>query len=418
MKELDKRLSSVIIQGFDDTPTVNGRFRLLDIFDNLINRTIISDSLEKKHGILIESIYADVLQVEYLYNIYKENPPIPPNLPPISGALTWCRGLLERIQIPIDRLKLFDSIIDREDTKEVLKLYLNLSNHLNEYNNEKIDTWGKSIESSSQSKLKNPLLRREVILSRLNSSASTTTNKANSSMSPSIYFSNPITTISNVNLNGYSNSVGLEVPESAMEIYKQGELYRRYVGNLELIVNMYNDIQNTLLPVERPLVKSNLDHIDKTLSQGLGDGVKNILSSPMNNTNKASDRGMVLSPSNSNSVTKTPNNIVTKGLNWKSNNIDNFISDVMIEVRESIDIIETLKGSLYRIEQIVLSWQAQPMFERGSKCLLLEEFNQLQNKTKQTKIVLIKESSQEIHRLIKDINKKLKVSQGLPDWKG
>jgi len=33
------------------------------------------------------------------------------------------------------------------------------------------------------------------------------------------------------------------------------------------------------------------------------------------------------------------------------------------------------------------------------------------------RLAAVKESGQEIHRLIKDTYKRLKVSQGLPDWK-
>jgi dynein heavy chain len=53
-----------------------------------------------------------------------------------------------------------------------------------------------------------------------------------------------------------------------MEVYQQVETFRRHTGNLDLIVNMYNDIQTNLLPVERPLVKSQLERIDKALAQG------------------------------------------------------------------------------------------------------------------------------------------------------
>ena len=61
-----------------------------------------------------------------------------------------------------------------------------------------------------------------------------------------------------------------QVPSSALEIYQHSEVFRRHMGNLDLIVNMYNGIQTTLLPVERPLLKNQLDKINKLLSQGVG----------------------------------------------------------------------------------------------------------------------------------------------------
>jgi dynein heavy chain len=41
IKELERRLASVITQGFDDYDTINGRFKLLDNFEGLLNRPII-----------------------------------------------------------------------------------------------------------------------------------------------------------------------------------------------------------------------------------------------------------------------------------------------------------------------------------------------------------------------------------------
>lgn len=41
IKELERRLASVITQGFDDYDTLHGRFKLLDSFEGLLTRPII-----------------------------------------------------------------------------------------------------------------------------------------------------------------------------------------------------------------------------------------------------------------------------------------------------------------------------------------------------------------------------------------
>lgn len=49
-----------------------------------------------------------------------ERAPIFNNLPPISGALNWTTGLLERITEPMHRLDILSqSIKDREEYKDV-----------------------------------------------------------------------------------------------------------------------------------------------------------------------------------------------------------------------------------------------------------------------------------------------------------
>ena len=54
IKELERRLASVLTQGFDDNDTIIGKFKLLESFEGLLNRPIIQDELEKKHIILLE----------------------------------------------------------------------------------------------------------------------------------------------------------------------------------------------------------------------------------------------------------------------------------------------------------------------------------------------------------------------------
>jgi len=54
IKELERRLASILTQGFDDCDTIIGKFKLLDSFEGLLNRPNIQDELEKKHIILLE----------------------------------------------------------------------------------------------------------------------------------------------------------------------------------------------------------------------------------------------------------------------------------------------------------------------------------------------------------------------------
>lgn len=54
IKELERRIASILTQGFDDCDTIIGKFKLLDSFASLLNRPIIQDELEKKHIVLLE----------------------------------------------------------------------------------------------------------------------------------------------------------------------------------------------------------------------------------------------------------------------------------------------------------------------------------------------------------------------------
>jgi dynein heavy chain len=68
---------------------------------------------------------------------------------------------MERIQIPHQKLNQLDrSILDRDEAKEVDKLYQTIHSNLQEFENSKIEEWGRDVEASSQAKLKLSLLTR------------------------------------------------------------------------------------------------------------------------------------------------------------------------------------------------------------------------------------------------------------------
>lgn len=63
--------------------------------------------------------------------------------------------------------------------------------------------------------------------------------------------------------------LSLPVPETALEIYQQVEMFRVWVGSLDIIVNSNNDVLNILLPVEKPLVLPYLIKFDAMVEKGL-----------------------------------------------------------------------------------------------------------------------------------------------------
>jgi len=127
IKELERRLSSVLTQSFDDCDTMIGKFKLLESFEGLLNRPTIQDELERKHVTLLEIYKADLKTVSDIFQEGKilvekvdERAPISSNMPPIAGGLNWTSGLYERIRDPMERLsQISTSIQDREEYKDV-----------------------------------------------------------------------------------------------------------------------------------------------------------------------------------------------------------------------------------------------------------------------------------------------------------
>lgn len=67
----------------------------------------------------------------------------------------------------------------------------------------------------------------------------------------------------------YLQLLDIKVPERASKLYHKVNVYRSQTGNLDLIVNMYNEILATLLPVEKPLLADRIEKINKSLQPGV-----------------------------------------------------------------------------------------------------------------------------------------------------
>eukprot|EP01041_Mallomonas_annulata_P000386 gene386-700_t len=356
IKELERRLGAVVSLAFDDCSTVYGRFKLLDSFEGLLERPIIQDELEKKYVNLVQSYGQDLKTVQELFLQYRDNCPIAWNLPPIAGALTWCRGLVERIQIPMTKLQQLErSILEREEAKEVSKVNGTIMASLQEFENQKIEEWSREVEHSSHAKLKLPLLVR-----------SPDTRLLTVNFDPAL-----VRLLREVK---YFLLLGLSVPETALEIYQQVEVFRRWTGNLDLIVNMNNDVLNLLLPVEKPLVLPYLTKVDSVVERGL------------------------------------------TTLNWKSNGINEFIADAMEQVTAASEVVRTMKENMRKINEQLAGYN-KPLMQRKSKPVVKDEFEREHKNLIKERYTDIKEGGKAIHVMVKDTNKVLRVSNASNDWR-
>ena len=57
------------------------------------------------------------------------------------------------------------------------------------------------------------------------------------------------------------------IPESATSVFARNEEFHKYCANLDLTVAWYNQIRETILEVEYPLIENQLKEIDGQLEQ-------------------------------------------------------------------------------------------------------------------------------------------------------
>lgn len=355
IKELERRLGSVLTQGFDDCSTIYGRFKLLDSFEGLLNRPIIQDELEKKHVALVQSYGLDLKLVQELFLHSRDAPPISWNLPPVAGALTWCRGLVERIEHPMRKLKeLNQNVMEREEAKEVYKVYGTVMASLQEYENQKVEEWSRDVESSSQAKLKYPLLVRHPQTRCLRVNFDPALEKLLREIK-------------------YLRLLNVDVPPSALQISAKEETFRKYRSELMYIVEPYNAMIEGLHPLEEPLVRRHINNIDASVGRGIDE------------------------------------------LNWKSTGIETFIDECRKAVEGANEIVTNLKDNLSTIQDTLVAWNA-PLFERQAKPVAVGEHERQHKGYIVQRTVKFREGAAEIHRRLKQSNTGI-VGVNSAQWK-
>ena len=133
------------------------------------------------------------------------------------------------------------------------KLYASLCKNLREFEDQKIKSWEVGVEENTEDKLKKTLLVRE----------ETEEGFILVNFDPML-----VRLLREVK---YLQLQEIGVPGTANDLYAKVEVYRTQTGNLDLIVNMYNDILATLLPVEKPLLFERIERMNKTLQPGIGE---------------------------------------------------------------------------------------------------------------------------------------------------
>jgi len=136
--------------------------------------------------------------------------------------------------------------MNREEAKEVMKMYTTIMSSLDDFEHQKAEEWGADVERSSQSKLKLPLLIRvreaggaSGSAAAANAVAAVGGSAGGGALEPEVEGQ-----LLQVNFDAalvrllrevkYFLLLALEVPASALDIYKKAETFRRQTGACEV----------------------------------------------------------------------------------------------------------------------------------------------------------------------------------------
>ncbi|KAJ1635860.1 flagellar outer dynein arm heavy chain beta [Pavlovales sp. CCMP2436] len=294
IKELEERLGGVINQGFDTAVTIQNSFKLLDSFADLLERDWIQSSVERKHLDLITQYGNELRTVQDLFQqnrnasllgrfYERDGPPLYTNMPPVSGALYWVRGLIARVEQPMAHLSpVMRALAETDETRDVARTYEAVASTLHAFEADMYGNWCSIIDDVSTDKLSQNLLVR-----------------TGTGGEVSVNFDMALVCL--LRETRYFKHFGKEIPTSAEHLYTSDRTYRQWIGSLEIVSFRYNHMLHTMLEVEKPLLKTQMKAIDKALEKGL------------------------------------------RAITWKSAGIDEFIGEAMSLVSEAYDTLASMK---------------------------------------------------------------------------
>jgi dynein heavy chain len=156
-------------------------------------------------------------------------------------------------------------------------------------------------------------------------------------------------------------------------LYKNVNVYRTQKGNLDIIVDIYNEILRTLLNVEKPLLNDRIQRINKALQPGID------------------------------------------SLRWNSAGIDPFIKYAMEVVTEVDELVRLMKDNVRKMQQMMIKWK-DSLFDRRMKPFPPDELEQNHQSLVGPKLEDIKIHGKEIHRLLKVTQENIKPDKKSKSW--
>ncbi|CAK9075362.1 unnamed protein product, partial [Durusdinium trenchii] len=368
IRDLDRRLGSVLAAAFHDQNTLHGRSKLLDAFEGLLERPVIQAELVRKQKVLIDQYRLDVDQIHANFTANEEkvdhcdaDAPIFANLPPVAGAIFWARSLRTRLQEPMPKILAYNELMREvpESFKELLRIHDQTLQTLDEYEKRRYSEWKQEAVEEAAKRLHMRLLRRHDRTGLL---------KVN--FDPAL-----VRLLREVR---FFLIYGMEVPPEALTIYNMVDTYRTWTSQLDHIVGLYNSVLTDLLPVEEPLLEDRILKMDNALAPGLTE------------------------------------------LKWsREDQIPDFIAEAMKVVSDVSAIVDIMKGNLRKISNILSQWCKDSMLERkrGAKPVSVEEFEQNHKARVGVCLMNMTDGGKEIHRFVKDSSESLKISKTAPTWK-
>ncbi|XP_076978309.1 dynein axonemal heavy chain 11 isoform X2 [Tamandua tetradactyla] len=360
--DFDRRLGTILCEGFFNCNGLEAAFKLLTIFGNFLEKPVVMEIFSPHSSTLVHMFNAELDACKHLYNEHMKEIAhgkviLNKNMPFTSGNIKWAKEVLERLQMFWSNFASLHYLFSENlDDALVYQKYVEMTTLLCQFENHMYNEWKSTVDEICEFSLNQPLIKSSAINGLL-----------------SVNFDPKLVAV----LREVKYLLMLkksDIPDSALAIFEKRNTLLKYVGSLELLVQGYNKLKQTLLGVEYPLIEAELKAIDDQLEEA------------------------------------------ATSLTWRDDCWDS-IERVTVAARELEHRAQQAQGNLGTIRRMLRAWAEGARLprreHRKDTAFTFEDRGDLFTK----KYKLIQEDGCKIHDLVEENRKLFKAHPSLDTWK-
>ena len=260
VEDFDLRLASIARAAFMNQNTLEGGFKLIYGFQNLLQtRAVLTTEANNHFPEMIKQFSAELDENSVAFEKglkSNEDPTLAKNMPNVAGMLSGTEWVRARLKESYDSFNSISETVPAfadEDAKRVFAKYEEMLGILRKNDVDAFSSWASEVGAASQANLGTALLVRD------DSTRLLTVNFDPQLVATlrEVKYLEPVLE---------SGEVG-DIPEDAKAMFAENEQFRQLRGNLDIVVTEYNRFQTTLLDVEAPLLLWELQEADAAIKR-------------------------------------------------------------------------------------------------------------------------------------------------------
>nr|XP_019948992.1 PREDICTED: dynein heavy chain 11, axonemal [Paralichthys olivaceus] len=300
-------LASLLCLAFKDCSGLESASKLLTVIGPFLVRKQVRQIFSPNFLVLQQYFREELEKCKWLFKsqINQVESGLTKNMTHTSEALKWAKMLRERIQTPWEKIRsLFDMLMVSVEMVNENNMYMEMLRLLDHYEEGLYSDWCDGLEQTCLMNLNQPLLSRNA-----------------SSGLVSVNFNPKLTEV--LKDVKYIQSLSkIQIPAAATTVFDKRDMLTKYVSSLQLLVQWYNNLKQTVLEVELPLVRAELESVDLQLTRAESD------------------------------------------LTWQDLDCGSFISTTKDLVQDLVCRVSRAKENCEAIQSLMKGWGKQAMFHR------------------------------------------------------